>query len=52
MRILCNQPKVENLNSPLVIFDKSNFQTAGVPADPNKGYGDAHIAGFKKLWGL
>ena len=37
---------------PLIIFDKSNFQTAGVPADPNKGYGDAHIAGFKTLWGL
>lgn len=52
MRVLCNLPKVENLNSPLIIFDKSNFQTAGVPADPNKGYGDAHIAGFKKLWGL
>lgn len=52
MRVLCNQPKVENLNSPLVVFDKSNFQTAGVPADPDKGYGDAHIAGFKRLWGL
>ena len=30
----------------------SNVASAGKPATFNDGYGDAHIAGFKKLWGL
>jgi ribose transport system substrate-binding protein len=50
MRALCGQPDVENLNSPLYIFDKANAATAGVPADFDHGYGDSHIAGFKALW--
>ena len=40
------------LNTPAYIFDKSNVATAGKPATFNDGYGDAHIAGFKKLWGI
>jgi ribose transport system substrate-binding protein len=52
MRILCGLPKVERLNTPAFIFDKSNVATAGKPATFNDGYGDAHIAGFKALWGV
>ena len=52
MRVLCDKGKVNKLNTPAFIFDKSNVMTAGKPATFNDGYGDAHIAGFKKLWGL
>ena len=52
MRVLCGKGTVTKLNTPAYIFDKSNVATAGKPATFNDGYGDAHIAGFKKLWGL
>jgi ribose transport system substrate-binding protein len=52
MRKLCGLPTYTELYAPLYIFDKSNVQTAGVPASVNKGYGDAYIDGFAKLWGL
>jgi ribose transport system substrate-binding protein len=52
MRLLCGQKPVTQLNTPAFIFDKSNVATAGKPATFNDGYGDAHIAGFKKLWGV
>lgn len=52
MRLLCGLGKVTENNSPLLIFDKSNIDTAGNPADYDKGYGDVHIAGFRKLWQL
>ena len=52
MRLLCGKGKVTRLNTPAYIFDKANVATAGKPATFNDGYGDAHIAGFKKLWGV
>jgi ribose transport system substrate-binding protein len=52
MRVLCGVPKVTNPHTPLLIFDKSNVETAGVPADYDKGYGNVHVDGFLKLWGL
>jgi ribose transport system substrate-binding protein len=53
MRILCGvEPAVTVLNTPLYIFDASNIKTAGEPADFHSGYGDKHLEGFRKLWGL
>jgi ribose transport system substrate-binding protein len=52
MRILCGLAPVTNLNTPAYIFTKDNVATAGKPATFNDGYGDSHVAGFKKLWGL
>jgi ribose transport system substrate-binding protein len=53
MRTLCGiEPKVMNMNTPLYIFDKDNVATAGIPATFNDGYGNSHIAGFRKLWEL
>jgi ribose transport system substrate-binding protein len=52
MRVICGLPKVVNPHTPLLIFDKDNVTTAGVPADYDKGYGDVHVDGFLKLWGL
>lgn len=53
MRDLCKTGDVPaDLYVPFFIFDKSNAATAGSPADFDRGYGDAHVAGYRKLWGL
>jgi len=52
MRMLCGQPEVAKLNVPLLIFDKNNVKTAGVPANFNDGYGDSYLDGFHTLWKL
>jgi ribose transport system substrate-binding protein len=52
MRGLCGQSAGDVLNIPLRIFDAENAKEAGEPAEFNKGYGDADVEGFRKLWGL
>ncbi|MDQ0393354.1 sugar ABC transporter substrate-binding protein [Labrys monachus] len=52
MRNLCGLPSGDTLNVPLYIFSSDNAKDAGVPATFDKGYGDKHIGGFAKLWGL
>jgi len=51
MRMICGLPAVTE-KIPLLIFDKSNADTAGKPAMVSTGYGDAYIAGYHKLWKL
>jgi ribose transport system substrate-binding protein len=50
MRIACKLPPVTNPEIPLYIFDKSNAADAGTPPVSSKGYGDAYLAGYDKLW--
>ncbi len=38
LRVMCGLAPVKDLNTPFVVYDK--------------GYGDAYVAGFEKLWGL
>ncbi|MCX8231048.1 MAG: sugar ABC transporter substrate-binding protein [Alphaproteobacteria bacterium] len=52
MRTLCGLAEPKELNVPFYIFDKSNAKDAGTPADSDRGYGDVHVAGFRKLWGI
>ncbi|SFR12254.1 sugar ABC transporter substrate-binding protein [Poseidonocella sedimentorum] len=53
MRDLCEVGDVpDELYIPFYIFDAANAETAGVPAELDKGYGDAHVGGFRALWGL
>jgi ribose transport system substrate-binding protein len=52
MRNFCGLPSGDKLNVPLYIFDASNAKDAGIPANFDQGYGDKHIAGFAKLWGM
>jgi ribose transport system substrate-binding protein len=52
MRMICGLPAVKDPKIPLLIFDKSNADTAGKPAQVSTGYGDAYIAGYRKLWKL
>jgi ribose transport system substrate-binding protein len=52
MRMLCGLPPVKDPKIPLLIFDKSNADTAGKPPQVNTGYGEAHLGGYAKLWKL
>ena len=52
MRVLCGLPPVHHLLVPYHIFDHDNAKEAGSPAQYDTGYGDVHVAGFRKLWGL
>ena len=52
MRMLCNLPDVKDPNIPFYIFDKSNADSAGHPPQLSTGYGDAYIAGYRKMWKL
>jgi ribose transport system substrate-binding protein len=52
MRTLCGLAPVKDLNTPFIVFDSTNAATAGIPASYDKGYGDSHVKGFSKLWGL
>jgi ribose transport system substrate-binding protein len=52
MRTLCNLDPVHHLLVPYHIFDADNAKEAGSPAQYDTGYGDVHVTGFRKLWGL
>ena len=52
VRDLCGMKSPAALNVPFYIFDKANAKDAGVPAGYDKGYGDAYVSGFRKLWKL
>ncbi len=52
MRGLCELPVKDELYVPFFIFDADNAETAGVPAEFDKGYGDEYITGYDTLWGL
>jgi ribose transport system substrate-binding protein len=51
-RVLLGGPVPENNYVTSRIFDDSNVDEAGVPANQLEGYGDAYITGFRTLWGL
>jgi ribose transport system substrate-binding protein len=50
MRVACHLPAVKDSKIPLYVFDKSNAADAGTPPVSSKGYGDAYIPGYTKLW--
>jgi ribose transport system substrate-binding protein len=52
MRILCHLPEVHDPKIPFYIFDSHNADDAGKPPQLSKGYGDAYIDGYEKLWKL
>lgn len=52
LRDACGLKSPTALNVPFYIFDKNNVADAGTPAQFDTGYGDAYVAGFRKLWGL
>lgn len=50
MRKLAGLPMPKDIGVPYLIFDKSNVETAGIPAEPNKGYGEEYVKGFHETW--
>jgi len=52
MRMLCKLPEVHDPKIPFYIFDSHNAADAGHPPELSKGYGDAYVAGYAKLWEL
>ena len=52
LRDLCGLKSPTALNVPFYIIDKTNVADAGTPASYDKGYGDAYVTGFRKLWKL
>ena len=52
MRIIGGLPAVKDEHIPVLIFDKSNANTAGTPPQINKGYGNAYVDGYNRLWRL
>ena len=51
MRRLCGM-KMVNPRIPFYIFDAANAKDAGTPPELSRGYGDAYIDGYAKLWEL
>lgn len=53
MRDMCGLPSIgQTLYVPLYIFSAANAKDAGVPATFDQGYGDKHVGGYAKLWGM
>jgi len=52
MRRICGLAVPKDPKIPFYVFDSSNAKDAGTPPGLSKGYGDAYVAGFEKLWML
>lgn len=51
-RAMAGQETLPSEETPLRIFDESNVDETGTPPVGDKGYGDAYVEGYEKLWGL
>jgi ribose transport system substrate-binding protein len=52
LRVLTNTKPVDSEGVPLRAFTKDNVDETGTPPAVNKGYGDAYLSGYEKLWGV
>jgi ribose transport system substrate-binding protein len=51
-RVVTGTTPLVNEHTPYRIFDKSNVNDAGSPAQLGQGYGSGDISGYNKVWGL
>jgi len=49
-RLVAGQPPVRSEHTPLRVFDDGNVDQAGSPVQVDRGYGDAFVAGYERLW--
>ncbi len=52
LRIMGGKEPVKDPKLPIRVWDSSNIAEAGNPPTTSDGYGDAYVAGYRKLWGL
>ena len=52
MRVMTGAPTIKNLQTPVRVIDRTNAAQAGKPPAWNKGYGNAYVKGYQKLWGM
>lgn len=52
LRADCGLPVPKELGVPFYVIDASNVRDAGVPAQFDKGYGDAYLLGYRAAWML
>ncbi|MFC3228494.1 sugar ABC transporter substrate-binding protein [Marinibaculum pumilum] len=52
MRLMCGMEASDQLYVPFYLFTEANAKDAGTPADYDRGYGDMHVGGYRKLWGV
>lgn len=50
-RLMLGRPTVDE-RTPIRIWDSTNVDQTGTPPQVGKGYGNATVAGFSKLWGM
>ena len=51
-RAVAGVSAVPNEHTPLRVFDRGNVADAGTPPAVDRGYGNAYVAGYERLWGV
>jgi ribose transport system substrate-binding protein len=51
-RVIAGERPVRSERTPLRVFVDGNVDEAGTPPRFDRGYGDAYVDGYRKLWGL
>jgi ribose transport system substrate-binding protein len=51
-RVIAGERPVRSERTPLRVFQDRNVDQTGTPPRFDRGYGDAFVEGYRKLWGL
>jgi ribose transport system substrate-binding protein len=51
-RAIAGERPVRSERTPLRVFDAANAREAGTPPRFDRGYGQAYVDGYRRLWGL
>jgi ribose transport system substrate-binding protein len=51
-RVIAGERPVRSERTPLRVFDMGNVGQTGTPPRFDRGYGDAYVEGYRKLWGI
>jgi ribose transport system substrate-binding protein len=51
-RLIAGEKPVRTERTPLRVFTDANVGETGRPPALDKGYGEAYVAGYKRLWGV
>jgi ribose transport system substrate-binding protein len=51
-RVLAGEEPVPSEHTPLRVFHDGHVDEAGRPPETDRGYGDAYVDGYRRLWGV